>query len=79
VEKGRKGGADDPKTVGNLSFEQVAKVAKMKSSGSLVRNLKQGAKEVLGTCVSLGITVDGKDARDAIKSVDAGQHDSQLV
>ena len=79
VEKGRKGGPDDPKSVGSLSFEQVVKVAKMKSSGSLVRNIKQGAKEVLGTCVSLGISVDGKDAREAIKSVDAGQHDSALA
>jgi large subunit ribosomal protein L11 len=79
VEKGRKGGSDDPKTVGNLSFAQAVKVAKMKSGGSLVRNLKQGVKEVLGTCVSHGITVEGKDAREAIKAVDAGQHDSQLA
>ena len=79
VEKGRKGGADDPKTVGDLKFEQAVKVAKMKAGGSLVRNLKQGVKEVLGTCASLGITVDGKDAREAIKAVDAGQHDSQLA
>ena len=79
VEKGRKGGPDDPKSVGSLAFEQVVKVAKMKSSGSLVRNLKQGVKEVLGTCVSLGISVDGKDAREAIKAVDAGQRDSALA
>ncbi|VVB99549.1 50S ribosomal protein L11 [uncultured archaeon] len=78
VEKGRKGGPDDPKSVGNLTFEQVVKVAKMKMGGSLVRNVKQGAKEVLGSCVSLGITVDGKDAREARKAVDAGEHDSQL-
>lgn len=78
VEKGRKGGADDPKTVGDLKFEQVIKVARMKETGSLVRNLKNGTKEVLGTCVSLGITVEGKDAREAIKKVDAGELDSAL-
>lgn len=79
VEKGRKGGADDPKTVGNLKFEQVVKVARMKSSGSLTRNLKQGANEVLGSCVSLGITVEGQDARKVIAEVKEGKHDSQLA
>ncbi len=79
VEKGRKGGADDPKVVGNLKFESVVKVARMKTGGSLVRNLKNGAKEVLGTCVSLGITVEGQDARKVIAAVDKGEHDSQLA
>ncbi len=79
LEKGRKGGAEDPKVVGNLTFEQAVKVAKMKSSGSLVRNLKNGVKEVLGTCVSLGITVDGQDARKVRAEVDGGRHDSALV
>ena len=79
VEKGKKGGPDDPKTVGNLKFEQVVKVARMKTDGSLVRNLKNGAKEVLGTCVSLGITVEGQDARKIIEEVEAGKHDSQLA
>jgi large subunit ribosomal protein L11 len=79
VEKGRKGGAEDPKTVGNLTFEQVVKVARMKSSGSLVRNLKNGVNEVLGTCVSLGISVNGQDARKTIAEVKEGKHDSALV
>ena len=79
VEKGRKGGAEDPKVIGDLKFEQVVKVAKMKSGGSLVRNLKNGANEVLGTCVSLGITVEGKDARKVIGEVKKGEHDSQLA
>ena len=79
VEKGKKGGADDPKTVGNLKFEQAVKVARMKTDGSLVRNLKNGVNEVLGTCVSLGITVEGQDARKIIEEVKAGKHDSQLA
>lgn len=79
AEKGRKGGADDPKTVGDLKFDQIVKVAKMKEGGSLVRSLKNGVKEVLGTCVSLGITVEGQDARKLIAEVDEGKHDSQLA
>ncbi len=79
VEKGRKGGADDPKTIGNLKLEQVVKVAKMKAGTSLVRNVKMGVNEVLGSCVSLGITVEGKDPRKVIEEVKKGEHDSQLA
>ena len=79
VEKGRKGGPDDPKVIGNLKFEQVVKVAKMKAASSLVRDLKNGANEVLGSCVSLGITVEGKDARKVIAEVKEGKHDSALA
>ena len=79
AEKGRKGGAEDPKVIGNITLEQALKVAKMKSSVSLTRNLKNGVKEVLGTCVSLGITVAGKDARAAIAEVNEGKHDSVLL
>jgi large subunit ribosomal protein L11 len=78
AEKGRKGGDEDPKTVGDLKFDQIVKVAKMKEGGSLVRSLKNGVKEVLGTCVSLGIMVEGQDARKLIAEVDEGKHDSQL-
>ncbi|MCX8197387.1 MAG: 50S ribosomal protein L11 [Candidatus Micrarchaeota archaeon] len=79
VEKGRKGGPEDPKTIGNLKFEQIVKVAKAKSGSTLVKSLKQGVKEVLGTCVSLGITVEGKDARQIIKEVNEGKFDSALL
>ncbi|MEM4554787.1 MAG: 50S ribosomal protein L11 [Candidatus Anstonellaceae archaeon] len=79
VEKGRKGGPEDPKVIGNLKFEQIVKVAKAKSAGTLVKSLKQGVKEVLGTCVSLGITVEGKDPRQVIKEVNEGKFDSALA
>ncbi|MCX8197584.1 MAG: 50S ribosomal protein L11 [Candidatus Micrarchaeota archaeon] len=79
VEKGRKGGAEDPKVIGNLTLAQVIKVAKMKAGGSLVKDVKKGANEVLGTCVSLGITVDGKDPRKVIEEIKKGEHDSQFA
>ena len=79
AEKGRKGGADDPKTIGNLTFEQVVKVARMKMGTSLVRDVKNGTNEVLGSCVSLGITVEGQDPRKIIAEVKEGKRDSQLA
>jgi large subunit ribosomal protein L11 len=76
VEKGRKGGEQDPKIIGNLTFEQIIKIAKKKQTTSLGKNLKAIVNEVLGTCVSIGVTVEGKDAKEIIKKVNKGEFDS---
>ncbi len=36
---------------------------------------KGTVKEVLGTCVSIGCTVDGMDPRDVQKKIDSGEID----
>lgn len=78
LEKGRKGGEGEPQVVGDLTIEQAIKVAKAKAAGSLSRDVKMGVSEVLGTCVSAGITVNGQDAREIKKQLDAGQFDSLM-
>jgi large subunit ribosomal protein L11 len=40
--------------------------------------LKGAAKEIMGTCVSMGITVEGKDPREVQKEVDEGKLDDVL-
>ena len=60
----------------DLSVEQAFKIARMKYVALLANDYKAATKEVMGTCVSMGINVDGKDARDAQKALDAGEHDS---
>ena len=42
-------------------------------------DLKTAAKEVMGTCVSVGVTVEGKTAKQAIVAVNAGEWDEQLA
>lgn len=76
LESGKKGGADDPKVVGDMTMEQVVKIAKMKKS--LSKGLKGSAKEVLGTCLSMGVTCEGKDPRDVLREIDEGVHDALL-
>ncbi len=73
-------GSGSPKTqkVGDLNMEQAVKIAKMKSAELLSSNLKAAVKEVLGSCVSMGVTVDGKDPREVQKEIDQGKHDSVL-
>ncbi|MDE1798539.1 MAG: 50S ribosomal protein L11 [Candidatus Micrarchaeota archaeon] len=78
IEKGRKGGPDDPKTVGDLPFDKVVSIAKAKMGKSLTKTVKASVSEVLGTCVSLGVQVDGKDPRAVYAEVQAGKMDSLL-
>jgi large subunit ribosomal protein L11 len=56
-------------TVGDLTMEQVEKIARIKMENMLSYTEKNAVKEVLGTCVTMGVTVDGKDPRDVQKEL----------
>jgi large subunit ribosomal protein L11 len=70
-----KGSGTPPDTVGNLTFSQVLQVAKVKQDKLLANSLKAAAKEVLGTAITLGATVEDKHPREIQKEIDAGQWD----
>lgn len=76
VEKGAK--TSGTEVVGNLSLAQAINIVKLKSGSSLAKDTKAAVKEVLGTCVSLGVTVDGKDAREVQREITEGKHDEEL-
>lgn len=61
--------------IGNLSLEQVIKVALLKKGDLLAKTLKAATKEILGTCLSMGITVEGKNPKDVQKEIDRGVYD----
>jgi len=71
-------GSGAPKTekVGNLSIAQVVRVAKIKRSKLLARDLRAAVKEVLGSCVSMGVNVEDKDPREVQKEIDEGKYDT---
>jgi large subunit ribosomal protein L11 len=64
--------------IGNLTIEQAIKVAKMKQDNLLGKELKQKTKEVIGTCTSMGITVEGKKPKEIQKRIDEGEFDSKF-
>lgn len=75
-----KGSGDPGKTrVGNLSLSQAIKIANMKADAMLSKTLKARVLEVVGTCVSMGVTVEGKTANEASKEIQAGKYDRQLA
>jgi large subunit ribosomal protein L11 len=73
-EAGLEKGSSGERTVGNISVAQAIKIAKMKRQSSLSYELKNTVKEILGTCLSMGVTVDEKPARDVQKAIDAGEY-----
>jgi large subunit ribosomal protein L11 len=70
IEKGS--GTPNTEKVGNLTMEQVVRIAKIKSPELLATTLKGASKELLGTCVSMGVTVEGKDPREVQNEIDEG-------
>ena len=72
IEKGS--GTPNTEKVGDLTMTQAVRIAKIKLPQLLAQNLKKGTKEILGTCVSLGVTVEGKDPREVQKEIDADKY-----
>ena len=72
IEKGS--GTPNSAKVGDLQMDQVVRIAKIKKEQLLAGDLKAAAKEVLGTCVSMGVTVEGKDPREVQSEIDAGSY-----
>lgn len=77
-EAGIQKGSGKPSTekVGNLSMAQVIKIAQIKRSKLLAKSLKAAVKEIVGSCVSMGVTVDGKDPKLVLREIDEGKYDS---
>src|SRR3989338_8737363 len=64
--------------VADILIEQVIKIAKMKETATLGRTLKEKVKEVIGTCQSMGILVEGKPAKETLRDIEAGKYDEEI-
>jgi large subunit ribosomal protein L11 len=71
-------GTGDKTVVGNLTMEQVLKIANVKRRGLLSKTLKNAAREVIGTAGSLGATIDGMPSKEAQAAVVSGKYDEIL-
>lgn len=63
---------------GNLSIEQIIKIAKTKLPNMLSRNLKSAVKSVIGSCVSLGVLVENKEAKEIEGLIEQGVYDKEI-
>ena len=73
IEKGS--GTPNSAKVGDVKVDQIVRIAKIKRPELLAKTLKGATKEIMGTCVSMGVTVEGKDPREVQKEVDEGKFD----
>ena len=77
VEKGS--GASKASKIGDLSIEQTIKIAEMKGDSLMGKDLKMRVLEVVGTCTSIGVTIEGMEPKTARNEILAGKFDQQLV
>lgn len=58
---------------GNLTLDQVIDIARVMRERSMARTLTGTVKEILGTCNSIGCSVNGESPRDVQNSIDEGE------
>ena len=58
---------------GDLTMNDIIEIARVMSEKSNARDLSGTIREILGTCVSVGCTVDGQHPRDLCDQIKAGE------
>ncbi|MDD5417063.1 MAG: 50S ribosomal protein L11 [Candidatus Aenigmarchaeota archaeon] len=58
---------------GDIKFDQVVKIAKSKEVALMTHNFKNAVKEVVGTCISCGVTINGKNPKEILKEINEGK------
>jgi large subunit ribosomal protein L11 len=64
--------------VADLKFADIVKIAQSKMPDLRSKTLKAAVKEILGSCVSMGVKVDGMPAKEVVKLVEQGKYDNIL-
>ena len=76
IEKGS--GIQKKTQIANASIEQIISVAKQKQQNLLCKDLKSAVKTVVGTCVSLGVLIENKPAKEIEKEIEEGKYDKEI-
>ncbi|MGV9173243.1 MAG: 50S ribosomal protein L11 [Promethearchaeia archaeon] len=64
--------------VGDISIDQAMNVAEAKREKFLDKTFKAALKTVLGTALSIGLTVEGEDPRTIQKRLESGEYDEKI-
>jgi len=80
-ETGVEKGSGEPKTklVGNLDFQQLLNIANSKMDQSYGKTLKAVVREIVGSCISMGIKIEEKDPREFQKELGEGKFDAKIT
>ncbi len=69
----QKGAKVKEEIAGNITLEQVKKIAKAKEASIYGNSLQSRVTQVLGTCKSMNITCEGKSAMETIAKIKGGE------
>jgi large subunit ribosomal protein L11 len=64
--------------IADLKIEQVIKISKMKEDSLLGKDNFSRVKEVCGTCNSMGVMVEGKQASETIADINSGKFKEEI-
>ena len=64
--------------VADVGFDAIVKVAKTKLDSSYATSLKSVTKEIIGTCLCLGIKIEGKTPKEITVEINEGKFDDKL-
>ena len=64
---------------GDITADSIVKVANVKLETSYATSLKSVAKQIVGTCGSLGIKIEGKTPKEFTAEVNEGKWDSKFT
>jgi large subunit ribosomal protein L11 len=80
-EVGAAKGSGEPNTniIGNLTIDQLKAIAKGKAADISALTMKTAVLIVSGTCMSMGVTIEDKMAKEFQKEVREGLWDEQLA
>lgn len=65
--------------VGNIAIEQLIGIAKTKMPNLLANDLKAAVKLAVGSCVSGGIMVESKPAKESMRDIENGVYDNEIT
>ena len=72
-------GAAGTEWAGDVTVDSILKVAKTKLEASYASSLKSVAKSIIGTCMVLGVKIDGKTPREMTSEINDGKHDKLFI
>jgi large subunit ribosomal protein L11 len=76
IQKGS--GASGTEWVGDVTIDAIIKVANTKLEKSYATSLKSVAKSIIGTCLALGIKIEGKTPKEITVEINEGKWDEKL-
>ena len=76
IQKGS--GASGTEWVGDVTIDSIIKVANTKLESSYASSLKAVAKTIIGTCVPLGVKIEGKTPKEITVEINEGKWDEKL-